>query len=912
MTTQNLIAQLKNVSLKYDQTRALDQVTLDIPKGIVVGVIGPDGVGKSSLLALLSGARIIQTGEVIVFDGPMNLKKHRDKICPQISYMPQGLGKNLYPTLSVFENVDFFARLFNQNKKERTARINHLLKVTGLLPFSDRPAGKLSGGMKQKLGLCCSLIHNPELLILDEPTTGVDPLSRRQFWELITNLKKDHPSMSVIVATAYMEEAASFDWLVMMNAGKVLAKGALAELLTKTETINLEEAYLSLLSQEELINLKQYNRSTPFDYEEKEVLIEAHDLTMTFGDFTAVNKVNFKISRGEIYGFLGSNGCGKTTTMKMLTGLLTATSGEAFLFGKPVTSSGNEAKMRVGFMSQAFSLYPELTVEQNLILHARLFAIPDEQIVSRVEELATRFDLLKVKNRLPQTIPLGVRQRLQLATALIHKPEILILDEPTSGVDPIARNDFWQQMLKLSRNENVTIFVSTHFMNEAERCDKIALMHAGRVLETGTPAEIKNNYHTESLETAFVECLQKAGAGIEENQNDNDSTLNFDSHPSHIRKSLFSLRRMLSYTHRETLELKRDPIRLSIALVGSVILLIVMGLGITMDIENLSFSVLDQDQSTLSRDYIQNLSGSRYFSKKQSIYSMSEINNQMKKGELGMILTIPANFEQDVLRGNHTEISAFIDGAFPTRADTIIGYAQGMHQLWLTGLAQKTQNTAQASIPANIEIRYRYNPEVKSLVSIVPSVIPILLIFIPAILTALSVVREKEMGSIINLYVTPVTRLEFMLGKQLPYIILASMSFILLSILATLIFRVPIKGNYLLLLFAAIIYVCSSTGLGLLMSSFTKNQTAALFGTSLLTMIPAVQYSGLIDPVSSMQGIGKFIGSVYPTTHFLTISQGIFSKGLQFKDLYISYIALIITAPIIIGIGTLLLKKQEK
>lgn len=913
MQDKNLLADIQNASLKYKTTIALDKINLSLPKGQIIGFIGPDGVGKSSLLGLIAGAKIIQEGDVFVFGESMRNKKHRDYICPKISYMPQGLGKNLYPTLSVFENVDFFARLFDQNKKQRIEKIHLLLKATGLYPFIDRPAGKLSGGMKQKLSLCCSLIHDPDLLILDEPTTGVDPLSRRQFWDLISSLKKDLPNMSVLVATAYMEEASGFDWLVMMNDGKILTTGTLNEILLQTKTENLEKAYLSFLP-------NNYNTDTFLKYAEhnltnsNDIVIEAHDLTMTFGDFTAVNKVNFKITRGEIYGFLGSNGCGKTTTMKMLTGLLTATSGEAFLFGKSVNDSGIDSKMKVGFMSQAFSLYPELTVEENLILHARLFSLPENKINERVNLLLNRFELNEVKNQYPNSFPLGVKQRLQLATALIHNPEILILDEPTSGVDPIARNDFWEQMLKLSREDNVTIFVSTHFMNEAERCDKIALMHAGTVLETGTPAEIKNLHHTDSLETAFVECLQQAGAGNTETETETEtnSNLNIQTNTNENKKSIFSIRRMLSYTHRESLELKRDPIRLTIALVGCVILLIVMGLGITMDIENLNFAALDLDHSTLSRNYIQNLSGSRYFTEDTPLQSISEIDTRLKSGKIGMVLVIPANFEKDILHGSHTEIEAFIDGAFPNRSETINGYAIGMHQTWLQSMAKKTPSNSQNQSPAHLEIRYRYNPDVKSLVAIVPSVIPILLMFIPAILTALSVVREKEMGSIINLYVTPVSRFEFMLGKQIPYIALSTMSFILLSFLSIIIFKVPLKGSYLLLLISAILYVTSSTGLGLLMSSFTNNQTAALFGTALLTMIPAVQFSGLIDPVSSMQGMGKFIGSIYPTSHFLMISQGIFSKNLSFMDLLPSFLALLVTAPIILISGTLLLSKQEK
>ncbi|WP_141027105.1 ATP-binding cassette domain-containing protein, partial [Salmonella enterica] len=302
------------------------------------------------------------------------------------------LGKNLYHTLSVYENVDFFARLFGHDKAEREARITELLNSTGLAPFRDRPAGKLSGGMKQKLGLCCALIHDPELLILDEPTTGVDPLSRAQFWDLIDSIRQRQTNMSVLVATAYMEEAERFDWLVAMNAGEILATGSAQQLRAKTHSATLEQAFIALLPEAQ----RQAHKPVvipPYHAEQEEIAIEAKDLTMRFGKFVAVDHVNFRIPRGEIFGFLGSNGCGKSTTMKMLTGLLPASEGQAWLFGQPVDPNDIDTRRRVGYMSQAFSLYNELTVRQNLELHARLFHIPPAEIPARVAQMIERFML---------------------------------------------------------------------------------------------------------------------------------------------------------------------------------------------------------------------------------------------------------------------------------------------------------------------------------------------------------------------------------------------------------------------------------------------------------------------------------------------------------------------------------------
>ena len=467
------VVRLQGVGLRYGKTRALDGIDLDLPAGCMVGLIGPDGVGKSSLFSLVAGARAIQEGRIEVLDGDMADARHRRAVCPRVAYMPQGLGKNLYPTLSVFENVEFFARLFGQDRAERQRRIDDLLCATGLAPFAGRPAGKLSGGMKQKLGLSCALIHDPDLLILDEPTTGVDPLSRRQFWELIDRIRSRRPGMSVLVATAYMEEAARFDWLVAMNDGRVLATGSPAELLARTRTGTLEAAFIALLPETQRADYRPVAIIPREKDGDGEAAIEARGLTMRFGDFVAVDHVSFRIGRGEIFGFLGSNGCGKTTTMKMLTGLLAASEGEAWLFGKPVDARDIETRRRVGYMSQSFSLYSELTVRQNLELHARLFRMEPARIAPRVAEMAQKFELAEVMDELPDALPLGVRQRLSLAVAMIHGPEMLILDEPTSGVDPVARDAFWRSLIELSRQDKVTIFISTHFMNEAERCDRI-------------------------------------------------------------------------------------------------------------------------------------------------------------------------------------------------------------------------------------------------------------------------------------------------------------------------------------------------------------------------------------------------------------------------------------------------------
>ncbi|HGO4841287.1 TPA: ribosome-associated ATPase/putative transporter RbbA [Klebsiella pneumoniae] len=902
------VALLEHVGQQFGATIALRDISLAIPARRMVGLIGPDGVGKSSLLSLIAGARTIEQGNVMVLGGDMRDVHHRREVCPKIAWMPQGLGKNLYHTLSVYENVDFFARLFGHDKAERELRINELLQSTGLAPFRDRPAGKLSGGMKQKLGLCCALIHDPQLLILDEPTTGVDPLSRAQFWELIDSIRQRQPEMSVLVATAYMEEAERFDWLVAMNAGEVLATGCAAELKAQTGSQTLEQAFIALLPEAQ----RRAHRAVvipPRDSREEEIAIEARGLTMRFGNFVAVDHVNFRIARGEIFGFLGSNGCGKSTTMKMLTGLLPASEGEAWLFGQPVDPKDIATRQRVGYMSQAFSLYSELTVRQNLELHARLFHIPDGEIPGRVAEMCERFMLTEVEDALPVDLPLGIRQRLSLAVAVIHRPEMLILDEPTSGVDPVARDMFWQLMVDLARQDQVTIFISTHFMNEAERCDRISLMHAGKVLASDTPQALVEQRGSNSLEEAFIAWLKEAQPSSPVPE---ESTSAVASHSGHMApRQAFSLRRLFSYSRREALELRRDPVRSTLALLGTVILMFIMGYGISMDVEDLRFAVLDRDQTLSSQGWSQNLAGSRYFIEQAPLRSYDELDRRMRDGELAVAIEIPPNFGRDIARGTPVQIGVWVDGAMPNRAETVRGYVQAMHLAWLQEMAGRQSSPQRDTSLISIETRYRYNPDVKSLPAIVPAVIPLLLMMIPAMLSALSVVREKELGSIINLYVTPTTRSEFLLGKQLPYIVLGMFNFFLLCALSVFVFGVAHKGSFLTLTLAALLYVTIATGLGLLISTFMKSQIAAIFGTAIITLIPATQFSGMIDPVASLEGPGRWIGQIYPTSHFLTIARGTFSKALNISDLWGSFIPLLIAVPLVLGLSVLLLKKQE-
>ena len=705
----------------YGKVLALDNVSFDLPSGRMTGLIGPDGAGKSTLLGLIAGARKLQIGTVQVLDGSMANARHRRAVCTRIAYMPQGLGKNLYQEISVAENLAFFGTLFGLAAGEREMRIRQLAGATGLLPFLDRPAGKLSGGMKQKLGLCCALIHDPDLLILDEPTTGVDPLSRRQFWTLIADLRRERPAMSVVVSTAYMDEASHCDWLVAMDHGKMLAFGTADELREATGEQDLESVFVALQpgqkSKQERFVIPPRKPSA------EEPVIVAKGLTRRFGNFTAVDRVSFTIEKGEIFGFLGSNGCGKTTTMKMLTGLLAPSEGEAEVCGSPVDAKDLSIRRRVGFMTQSFSLYGELTVRQNLLLHARLFHLSRANAADRSEKLIKEVGLTDYADAEANSLPLGVRQRLSLAVAIVHDPELLILDEPTSGVDPQARDEFWRLLVDLSRSRNVTIFVSTHFMNEAMRCDRISLMHAGRVLVCDTPENVIASKNGADLEEAFIAYIEEAeGSRSAPAAQEAPSLVRQEARAtSPARPRFMPLRRLFAYTQCEMLSLMRDPVRLAFAFLGSFIIMLIFGFGLSNDVTNLTYAAFDHDNTPESRAYLGSFSSSRYFTERSPIQNVQAMEDRLKSNEIELAIEIPPNFGRMVKRGSDWQVSAWIDGANTTRAATIEGYVQQAHDLFSEQRSREASTPSTSDPTTTLQVRYRYNPTAESIYSIGPS-----------------------------------------------------------------------------------------------------------------------------------------------------------------------------------------------
>ena len=542
----------------YKQHLAVDRLDLTVKRGEIYGLIGPDGAGKSSVMKAIAGVLRYDGGSAEVFGTLVDSERAAERVKPRIGFLPQGLGLNLYPELSVEENIDFFARLRLVPEPELRARKSRLLAITRLDRFRSRLMKQLSGGMKQKLGLICTLIHEPELAILDEPTTGVDPVSRRDFWAILAEWQADK-GMTALVSTAYMDEAARFHRLAFLSHGRVLASGTPAEVHSlipglvvtfesspQLEAVaRLKRRYAQVESlgpslhvftaerepEAAVAGIRQALDNLPLEHvhtdepeledvvvalllKEREeqpaesagsdhschptgrqlldgLAVEAKELIRDFGSFRAVDRVSFDMKQGEIFGLLGANGAGKTTVIKMLTGIVPPTAGEGRVAGADMRTAGGAIKERIGYMSQAFSLYLDLTVIENIRLFAGIYGLARREAQQRMEWIVEMAGLTGYEDDRTGRLPMGVRQRLALGCALVHSPRVLFLDEPTSGVDPIGRRRFWELLSRLAREEGVAILITTHYLSEAEHCDRLALMYAGRIVAEGTPAHLK-------------------------------------------------------------------------------------------------------------------------------------------------------------------------------------------------------------------------------------------------------------------------------------------------------------------------------------------------------------------------------------------------------------------------------------
>ncbi len=499
MTGQAAVIEVARLSKRYRRTEAVSDVSLAVHPGEIFGLLGPDGAGKSTIIQVLAGVLLPTAGGAVV--AGIDVLRDPEAVKARIGYMPQGLGLNLYDDLTVDEHLRFFAELRGVPQRQFEEHRATLLEITRLDAAANRLARHLSGGMRQKLGLACALIHLPDILLLDEPTTGVDPLSRRDFWQIISRLSREQ-SMTVLLTTPYLDEAERCHRVALMDRGRLLAMGSPEDLKAHLPgrplgvEPTLEDVFVALVAHGEqppslpsMVEIAGAGgpRPTP-----ARTAIEVEALTKRFGDVTAVDGVTFSVQRGEIFGFLGPNGAGKTTTIKMLNGILRPTSGSGRVGDCDILRQSNDIKRTIGYMSQRFSLYPDLTVIENLRLYARIYGLSGRRKREREEAVTAAAGLQEWASVLARDLPLGIRQRLALACALLHEPPILFLDEPTSGVDPLARRQFWDVIVGLSRTQGATILMSTHYMAEAERCDRLALIHRGRLVSLGEPEALRS------------------------------------------------------------------------------------------------------------------------------------------------------------------------------------------------------------------------------------------------------------------------------------------------------------------------------------------------------------------------------------------------------------------------------------
>jgi len=555
----------KSILKSFDGTKAVNGIDLEVHKGKITGLVGPDGAGKTTLIRLMTGLLVQDSGKlnVLGFDMP----KHAKDVQSLIGYMPQKFG--LYEDLSVEENLNLYADLQSLDKKVQQERIDELLNFTSLFDFKDFLASNLSGGMKQKLGLACALIKKPKLLLLDEPGVGVDPISRRELWAMVKALLKE--DIGVVWSTAYLDEASLFDDVILLNNGKILFQGKpekltdtmkgkvfkiVGVLKDKRKTLKLalleksvkdgvimgnkikliceSREYLPALEKIEAENCSYEEENPSFEdgfihilggnfdgisalsdqMKETPVLegnlIEAKKLTKKFGSFTATNSVDLGIQRGEIFGFLGPNGAGKSVTFKMLCGLMRPTSGEAKVLGYNLEKSSFNARAKIGYMSQKFSLYGDISVIENLKFFAGIYGLKGKDKENKIESMLTIFHLEKYKKEASKNLPLGYKQRLSLACAVMHDPAVLFLDEPTSGVDPLTRREFWNHIYAMVQ-KGMTIMVTTHFMDEAEYCDRIALMYKSKAIALDTPHNLIAQVSEEAtMEDAFIELIKRS------------------------------------------------------------------------------------------------------------------------------------------------------------------------------------------------------------------------------------------------------------------------------------------------------------------------------------------------------------------------------------------------------------------
>ena len=946
------------------EIEALSGVSFTVPTGALTALVGPDGAGKTTLMRLAAGLLAPDGGRLEVLG--LDVAREPQAVQDRLGYMPQRFG--LYEDLSVQENLDLYADLHGVAREERHARYARLLEMTDLARFTTRLAGQLSGGMKQKLGLACTLVRRPDLLLLDEPTVGVDPLSRRELWEILEQLVRDE-GLSVLVSTSYLDEAERCAQVLLLREGRLLAQGTpeslrrvaegrtfmltppdgeapralQARLLARPDAVldavphagrvhvivvgapdvaaqaagvpasaldpvqaRVEDGFMVLLRNAQAGTVVEAQAApappppqpaaTPPTTDDRPV-IEVKDLVRRFGDFTAVAQTSFSVRRGEVFGLLGPNGAGKTTTFRMLCGLLPASGGSLRVAGLDMRSAPGHARRQLGYVSQKFALYGNLTAAENLAFFAGAYGLPPAEAQRRVDEVAREFGLEGHLATPSAQLPGGYRQRLAMAAALLHRPGILFLDEPTSGADPLARRDFWQRITALAQG-GTTVVVTTHFMEEAEYCDRLVIQDAGRVLALGTPGQIRRRAgDAADMEQAFIAIVEEARRGSQEPAlSDAAATgqpsVPADSQtarqaPADARHRFWS--RLRSLTRKETRQLLRDRANLAFGLVLPIALILLFGYGITLDVTDAPVAVVLEDASPQARQAVSGLQRTPWIHP-VFVPTMREAEALIVDRRVDGIVRVPSDFASALAAGR-AHVQLVVHGSDAATARVVQSYVQG-------ALAQATLEDADAAgasrdrdprddLAANaprpgrvqVESRLWFNVANTSTWYLVPGLLVLIMTLVGAFLTSLLVAREWERGTMEALLVTPARPLEILLSKMIPYFGVGMLGCSLCLVAAKWLFHLPFEGSVALIVLASMLYLVVALGMGLLISSVTKNQFLASQVALIASFLPAMMLSGFLFDLRNVPVVVRAIAQVLPATHFLELVKTLLLAG---------------------------------
>ncbi len=847
---------VSNLSKSYGKVQALSDVTLSVDKGELFGLIGPDGAGKTTLFRILATLLLPDAGEATVEgkDVVGQMKEIRRKV----GYMPGRFS--LYQDLTVEENLQFFATLFGTTVAEGYDSIKAI--YSQIERFKDRKAGALSGGMKQKLALSCALVHQPSVLFLDEPTTGVDPVSRKEFWEMLALLRQR--GITIVVSTPYLDEVRRCDRVAFLHEGRIQGIG--------TPEVILERF-------REVFNPPGLAHHDAVAAQESDSVIEVSHLVKAFGDFRAVDDISFSVRRGEIFGFLGANGAGKTTAMHILTGLNQPTGGSGTVAGYDIRTEYEQIKKHIGYMSQKFSLYEDLTVAENIRLFGGIYGMSDKEIVRKRDLLLEQLEFTDHKDDLVGSLPLGWKQKLAFSVAIFHDPAIVFLDEPTGGVDPATRRQFWQ-LIYDAAHRGITVFVTTHYMDEAEYCDRISIMVDGKISAMGTPEELKDQLGQSDMDHVFTHLARKSRRAPQGGE------------PSAPQAAPQSSRRGAGWAFivKEARHILRDKRTMLILFGMPVVMMLLFGFAITTDVKNVRTLVVTSQMDLQTQQAIERLSQSEYFTIVQVVPTPGEAERLIRHQQADMAVVFGRDFAS-----RHTGIQLIVDGADPNMA-----------QQW-TNYAANVVTNASGSL---VNAKMLYNPQMRSAYNFVPAILGMLLMLVCAMMTSISIVREKERGTMEVLLVSPVRPLMIIVAKVVPYLVLAFAILTTILLMGRYVLDVPLAGSIVWIYVVSTVYVVLALSLGLFISNIAATQLMALLLSAMVLLVPIVMLSGMIFPVESMPQILQWIAAVVPPRYYIQAMRKLMVMGVGVGDVLQELAVLAAMALFFLGIALAKFKKR--